>query len=775
MILQMKIRNPNFNYTILATFFFVGILAIGCSTTKHVPEKDALYTGASIDIKNSEVGNKETKVIKENLEGLVRPKPNTSLFGIPFKLWIYNLAGKGNKGLNKILKKFGEPPVLLSQVNLENNEKVLTNTLENKGFFHASVKGDTTIKNKKASANYEVRTGVQYTINEVIFPPDSGRINMEINNSVSKSLLKKGNSFNLDVIKGERLRIDADLKEKGYYYFNPEHLIVFVDSTIGNNMVNLFVKFKPDVPQAAKQRYSINNVYIYPNYSLNANITDSLYADTISFRGYNVIDNKKTFKPQVFDRVMMFSPQDIYNRTDHNLTLARLINLGIFKFVKNRFELLPNKSELNAYYYLTPQPKKSLSLEVGALTKLNNSTGSEVSVKWRNRNTFRGAELLTISSYLGTEVQFNSQFSGYNTLRYGAEANLAIPRFVIPFYRFNTKSTFVPRTNMKLGYDVLQRQKLYTLNSFRGEFGYIWKQDIKTEHRLNPISINFVQPLNVTREYDSTIAFKPLLKRAIEKQFILGSNYNFNYNQLVDKEKNATGMYFNGLLDLSGNIAGLLTGGNIKNGDTAKILGVAFSQYVKTEADFRYYRKVGLKKQWANRIIVGLGYPYGNSNVLPFSKQFFIGGNSSLRAFRSRSVGPGTFGGGQAIPGTKQLLTDMTGDIKLELNTEYRIPLNNIFSTAVFVDAGNIWLYNENPQQPGGKFSKDFLKELAVGAGVGFRIDVTILLLRLDVAIPLRKPFLPEGQRWVTNQINFGDSKWRSENLVFNLAIGYPF
>ena len=762
-------------YKNILTYSVAGLLAIGigpgCNVTKNVPDGDALYTGATIKMESSEAESKENKFIKSTLKGLTRPKPNSRLFGIPFKLNIYNLAGKGNKGINKFLKKNGQPPVLLSQLSLDNNVAILTNTLENKGFFHARVDGDTTIKNKRAQATYTVNTGPQYHINNVVFPPDSGAINKSINAASSKSLLKKGDQFNLDVIKGERLRIDADLKEKGYYFFNPEQLIIFVDSTIGNNQVNLYVRFKADVPKAAQMKYTINDVFIYGNYNLTTAQADTLYGDTVSFRGYNVIDRKKTFKPQVFDRVMMFSPEDLYNRTDHNVTLSRLINLGTFKFVKNRFEILPDSFKMDAYYYLTPLPKKSISAEIGGLTKSNNVTGSELTLKWRNRNIFRGAELLTVSTYFGTEIQYSGQFSGYNTLRYGAEANLTTPRFLVPIFSLNTESSYVPRTSIKLGYDVMNRQKLFTLNSFRAEAGYVWKENIRNEHELNLISINYVQPLNVTPQYQKSIEVKPLLRRAIEEQFILGSNYNYNYNQLVEKEKYASGFYFNGLLDLSGNMAGLISKGNVRKGDTARIFGVPFSQYIKTEADFRYFKKIGLRKQLANRIIVGLGYPYGNSSIIPYSKQFFIGGNNSLRAFRSRAIGPGNFNGGQRTS-TNQLFADMTGDIKLEVNSELRIPLNNIFSTAVFADAGNIWLYNDDPKQPGGKFSKNFLKEIAVGAGVGFRIDVTILLLRLDVAIPLRIPYLPEGQRWVTNQINF---PWVKENLVFNLAIGYPF
>jgi outer membrane protein assembly factor BamA len=168
-----------------------------------------------------------------------------------------------------------------------------------------------------------------------------------------------------------------------------------------------------------------------------------------------------------------------------------------------------------------------------------------------------------------------------------------------------------------------------------------------------------------------------------------------------------------------------------------------------------------------------VGVPHGNSLELPFIKQFFVGGNNSLRAFRSRSVGPGIF-----LPrnfGDNTFLPDQSGDLKLELNTELRLKLVNMVFGALFVDAGNIWLFNENPQKPGGKFSGNFLSELAVGTGVGIRFDINILVLRLDVGFPIRKPYLDPRNRWVFREIELKNPDWRKNNLVFNLAIGYPF
>jgi outer membrane protein assembly factor BamA len=764
--------------TISAYVFSAALIALvsaGCNITKKVPPGDALYTGANLKLTNSSAGRKQNKVLKSDLQGLIRPKPNSSILGIRFRLALYNMAGKSNNFINRFLRKKGEPPVLVSSVNLQRNVDVLTNTLQNKGFFHAKVTGDTIVKNKKGHADYVADAGAQYKINDVFFPKDSSAISEAIRSVASKTILNKGNPFILDVVKGERTRIDIALKEKGYYYFSPDDLIVFVDSTIGNTMVNLYVNYKPEMTVAAKHAYEINKAYIYSNYNLNTAARDTLKADSVLYDGYYVIDRKRTFKPQVFDRMMIFEPGDLYNRTDHNLTLNRLINLGTFKFVKNRFEPLPDTFKLNTYYYLTPLPKKSLSAEIGGLSKSNNVTGGDFTVRWRNRNTFRGAELLTLNAYAGFEAQYSGQFNGYNTLRYGAEANLTFPTFLIPFVDWGTESAFVPRTNIQLGYDILQRQKLYWLSSYRGQFGYIWKESARKEHTLNLISVNFVQPQNVSQLYKDSIQYYPLLQRAIERQFILGSNYNFNYNQLANAPKNSSGLYFNGLLDLSGNIAGLISGANVKKGKTVELFGSAFSQYIKTELDTRYYLRVGQNNQWANRVIVGVGVPYGNSTILPFVKQFFAGGSNSLRGFRSRSVGPGTYAGGN-IANKKGFLPDITADIKLEFNTEFRAQLFSIVYGAAFIDAGNVWLYNDNDVYgPGAKFTKNFLKELAADVGVGLRFDLSILLLRVDLGIPVRKPWLPEGQRTVINQINFGSKDWRRQNMVYNLAIGLPF
>lgn len=766
----MKLK---FNYSLFlpSLFFFIA----ACNNTRNLPAGDKLYTGANVNVSGPALAVKEKKVLREDLEGLTRPKPNSKLLGVRLKLSIYNMfrKKKENSFFGRFRDKNGEPPVLLSELDLEQNKRVLQNHLENKGYFSSTVTADTIVRARKAHARYRAETGYQYKISAVQFPDDSSILSRTIQESVKESLLLPGKPFDLDVIKAERNRIDAFLKERGFYFFSPDFLLVRTDSSIGNHQVNMYVTVKPDIPTVARDVYRIKDIVIYSGYSLNTAESDTNKVYGEFYKGYYLVDKKKRFKPSLFIEAMKFNQGNVYNRKDHNMTLSRLINLNLFKFVKNRFEINPNtdSSLLDVFYYLTPLPKKSLRAEITTINRSNNLNGSLISGTWRHRNLFRSGEQLSLSAYAGTDIQFSGALRGYNSYRSGAELNFVIPRFFVPFARFRNRGGYVPRTNIQLGYDIINRRKLYTLNSFRGSYGYLWKESVVKEHELYPISINYVQPLNVTPEYDSLVHLDTILARAVQQQFILGSTYQYNFNPLATGFQPQNSYYMNVLVDLSGNIAGLITGANVKEGNEVKIRNAPFAQYIKLEFDGRYYRKLGLYSSWANRIIVGIGIPYGNSVQLPFIKQFFVGGNNSLRGFRSRSVGPGIY----RYPNISNFLPDETGDIKLELNTEFRPRINGPLYGAIFLDAGNIWLMNDSnyTHKPGAKFTGKFLSQLAVDVGIGFRLDVTLFVVRFDIGFPIRKPW--EQNPWVVNQLHLNSALGRKENIVYNLAIGYPF
>src|SRR5450432_3824992 len=294
-----------------ANHYFISVIALviisGCNLTKNVPAGDALFTGAAVKVKDSTLSKKEKNKVVDFTEHLPRPKPNSKFLGIPFKLLLYNLAGDPKKKgfIRKFLRNLGEPPVLLSSVNLDYNVKVITNSLENVGYFRTNASGDTTVKNKKAHATYTLDPGRVYTINEVNFVTDSSAMGRAILQTKSGTLLHPKDPFNLDVVKGERLRIDAILKEHGYYYFSPDFLIVNADTTKkGDHQVNMYVMVKENTADLSKKPYIIDDVFIYPNYRLNSAKTDTAYNSANLYQGLYIVDPQKRFKPGLFPRIL---------------------------------------------------------------------------------------------------------------------------------------------------------------------------------------------------------------------------------------------------------------------------------------------------------------------------------------------------------------------------------------------------------------------------------------------------------------------------------------
>jgi len=309
-------------------------------------------------------------------------------------------------------------------------------------------------------------------------------------------------------------------------------------------------------------------------------------------------------------------------------------------------------------------------------------------------------------------------------------------------------------------------------------FGYIWKESINTEHNFSPLSITFAHLTNRTQKFEDLLSSNLFLRRSFEEQFIIGQIYSYTFNDQLEKD-HKNHLYFKGTVDLSGNLLALLQSFSNNHAATPdnpyKLLGTTYSQYYKFDIDLRkYFNSEDQRKSLANRLIVGIGFPYGNSVSLPYVKQFYIGGSNSVRAFAAGALGPGSFKTPDSI--AAKSFIDQAGDLKLEANTEYRFPLAGVLKGAVFIDAGNIWLLREDPGRPGSQFSsKTFLDEIAVGTGFGWRLDLSFFILRVDLAFPLRVPSLPSSERWVAGKINFGDPSWRKNNLALNIAIGYPF
>ncbi len=747
------------------------LLGAACHESRHLASGQTLYTANVVNIQSSvPLSHRRTKELKADLAQELRPDLNSKILGIRVKLWVYKIAGtpKKKKGVKHWLKyKVGEPPVLSSPIVIEKNREILQNYLENKGYFGDTVLSTTPVKDKHLTAVYAAQIGPRNTIRNISFPPDSDDLSLRIDSLQHGTLLKKGDGFDLDVIKDERARIDGLLKNRGYYFFSPDDLIIYVDSAVGSHQVDLHLKVKLATPLLARNIYRMNTVVVYANYGV---LTDtSLSKAYTTPEGYRIVDSAHILRPVIFSRTLVVKPGDIYKRDDHNRSLSRLVSLGVFGFVKVRFD--PVKSDdsnhlLNAFYYLTPAQKKSIQFEVTGLTRSDNTTGTEVSVNWRHRNLLKGAELFTAKIYGGLEEQYISSNQKVNIRRGGLDLSMYVPRIISPF-NLNTSSAYVPKTRIEANYDIFDQSSEYTLTSSRVSFGYIFKNNQTTENTITVLGIDYVRPGNINPVYQDSLDRNIMLARAIQKTFIIGPTYNFNYNSQAKPNKNTNNYYFNGNIDLSNNILGLVTGANINKGKEINIFNVPFAQYVRLEADFRHYLRFDDNSILASRITSGAGFAYGNSITMPFVKEFFAGGTNDIRAFRSRALGPGSYYAGN--PNTTTLLPDQPGDFKLEGNVEYRGELSRLVNWALFVDAGNVWTLRSDTSRPGSQLTSGFLKDIAVGVGTGLRFDLSILVLRVDVAVPLRYPWLPDGHKW-----DFPEAADIS-NMVLNLAIGYPF
>ncbi len=765
------------------SLFFCAVLILligtGCSNIKYLPAGEDLYVGATIDVESKD-NIKDKSRIKTELNKIARPKPNERILWMRAKLWVYNISGPTpKKGIKKWLKqKWGEPPVLLSDEHPKEISDLMINRLSSLGYFDSEVKYKIiTSKKRKAKIEYTAIVSRPYTLSKITFPEMKDDLSIRIKSTQKKSLLKEGDQYNLDIIKDERVRIDYELKNTGYYFFTPDYLLFKADSNATEKKINLTLTVKPDVSEKSKTSYIMNNIYIQPSYSLDSLQKNQI--DTVKIDGYYYLNTDSAFHASAILRSVFLKKGDTYSRKAHNLTISRLMGMGVFKFANIKFvdTIINNQGSLDAWINLTQLQKKSLQIQMQTVTKSNNFTGPALTLSYKNRNLSKGAELFIFNIDGSFETQLTGAKKGLNSFEIGANTQLFVPKFVAPIKIRNESSQFVPKTKFDLGVRILHRVEYFDMNSVNFSYGYTWKETAQKEYQFDPISINFAKLMKTTDQFEKLLSENTFLRKSFEQQFTLGSRVSFTYNSIVGIEK-SNQYYFNVTLDLSGNMAYLIQSGLSKEKATLdspyKLFGYEYSQYSKLSTDTRYYLTFDKDNKIATRLIVGAGIPYGNSNTMPYIKQFFSGGSYSIRAFMPRTVGPGAYQKPDTV--SNRVFLDQSGDMKLEANLEYRFTIISVLKGALFLDAGNVWLIKDNPEMPGGQFKADrFQKEIAVGTGFGLRVDVSFFVLRLDLGMPLRKPFLPEDDRWVIRTIQFGDRAWRKDNLVLNIAIGYPF
>jgi len=749
------------------------ILALSsCSGTRPLTEKQYLYTGAEIVYIDKENIVDFPSVNKE-IQKVLKPKPNSKFIGTRARLSLYNIIRepKNEKGFMHWLKNdLGQEPVLYDKDLPGRTKRIIDNRLKNNGYFHASTESEEIFRKKEVALKYYVKCQKPITIGSIDYTESESGIRKAIGDLKATSKIRSGDVYNLSILMEERRRIESELKDIGYYYFDKDFLIYRADSLQGSNVLKLGLELKEEIPETSLMSYKINRIYIHDGFSQREYNPDTTHLGKVSFMSIN-----NDLRPKVVDDVIATRPGTFYSRNRHLASNSSLVGLGMFRYANTRYDLSDSVPQhLDLKIFLTRRLKQSLSAEMSMVSKTNSFVGPGLRVTYRIRNVLGGSETLSLNLNGRFETQYSGEYKGNTAYELSLNVNLDVPR-IIPNIGFRHSIRFIPVTRFTFGAGTYRRQGIYRLNTFNVGYQYNWRKNSYASHELKPVELSITNMVDVSDEFLEFLTQNPSLRRSFEEQFITGLSYTYTLNNL--NRLNRTPVYFSGGIDLSGNIISAIKGiGNSDRpnpGNPYTLFGQPYSQYVRLRSDLRYYLEVGENSTLVSRLYMGAGIPYYNSSVMPYVKQFFIGGTNSVRSFIARSVGPGTYQPPDSLQG---IYIEQVGDIKGEANLEYRFPILGYLKGAAFIDAGNIWLMNEYDDRPGGKFDiRSFYKELAIGSGLGLRIDANVVVVRLDIAFPLRKPWLPEGERWVFDEIDFRNNFWRKKNLIWNFSIGYPF
>jgi outer membrane protein assembly factor BamA len=762
------------------------------------------------------IENDSKVVSKSDLESFLRQKPNRRIFGFyRFHLQVHNLVNqeklekrvdvlteKNNKRNAKRklkgkppkdrrrsfwewLADIGEEPVIYDALTSQKSAEQLEIYLEGKGHFNAIVKDSVVFnsKRKKAKAIYTIESKRPYTVRKVNYRIADSRLARLAKPARGREvILKDGMNYDVEKFQEERERIERNLKSNGYYAFSDDYVRLEVDSNLGTHQVDvaLFIvdpqtRDTSNANDGKHQMYRIRDIYVHTDYD-QKNLRNLDY-DTLIYNGVHfVYKGKFRHRPEMLLDKIFFKTGDIYRIKRGELTYQYLSSLRAYKFINIAYgegEDESGNKVLDCYINLTPGLRQAYSIELQG-TNTEGNLGVSGSFIYKNKNLFRGAEILQFRFTGGLESQVvasniqDRNISGvlpFNTLEINPEISLIFPKLLVPFKPHRIIRYGDPKSIISVGYNYQQRPD-YTRSIFNAKFGYQWMQSQYARHFLNPIEVNFVNIYNEAPAFRDRINSlqDELLRNTFVSHLTTTTNYTYIFsNQLVNKKGNFS--YFKARLESSGNILrGIMALAQAEKdtNNSYRIFNIPFAQYLKYEVDYRKYWQVTNFSQVVFRVNQGIGFPLLNLGVLPFESAFFGGGANGIRAWSARSLGPGS------LPDSLNL-QDQFGDIKLELNLEYRFDIYRWFKGAIFADAGNVWLINKDEDRPGGVFQfKDFYKELALGAGIGIRLDFSFFIIRFDVATPFHDPGRPENDRWAIR-----DFEWQDVNL--NLGIGYPF
>ena len=785
----------------------------------------------------SGVANKNFFTMQEEVEAALATAPNGALFGssyfrtpFPYGLWIWNaFSGKEGKVAKWLTESFGKQPVLMSWVNPQLRAQVAQTVLRNYGYFHGAVDYDViTQRNpKKAKIGYNITTGPLLTIDSISYQGFPLEADSLIAATADQSLLHTGDAFTAAALDGERQRISTLFRNNGYYFYQPAYASYLADTVSVPGKAQLRLQLADGIAEEVRKKYYIGHITVNLQKTFMQELTDSLHRRTFTLRYRG---KHSPVRPRVVMGAMRLRSRqpysyDLYLESANALNATGLFSMTDFQFIPRTSkdlsdidfirelqapaDLLKLTSQLSARQ--TPlsllQNEDTLDLVVNCVfdrpydvyleTNFTNRTigrmGPELKLGFTKRNAFRGGEKLDINLHGSYEWQTRSSGGDMNTYEYGADVSLEFPRLVAPFMGSNQMRRRMERmwargirpnprrwrrvatTLAKVSSDIVRRPGYYKMHIVSGEWTYRWQPSATSRHEFSPLTLKYQYMNSHTADFDSIIISNPYLAATMSDYFIPQMRYTYVYASPTDL---LNPIRWELTLSESGNLTSLayVAAGKKWSEKNKKLFKNPYAQYVKIETDFTKTWQLGLHSQLVGHLNAGLGICFGNSNDLPFSERFYVGGANSVRAFPLRSIGPGRFEGD--FKGNRQISYLLqNGDVKFQANLEYRQRLFGNLHGAVFLDAGNVWLRKDidlgvkeiSDLFDDSKFRfGDFFKQMAVGTGVGLRYDLDFLILRLDWGVGLHVPF-------ETTKSGFYNIDRFSRYQTLHFAIGYPF
>lgn len=767
----MRVRNS-------CILLCAALLAAACSTTRRLGTDEVLYTG----VRKIRIEPDSGVVLSAAAESAVKEPlsvaPNNPLYSpylrtpLPIGLWVYNyLYTPKEKGFKYWLyKRLAKQPVLISKVQPGLRTKVAEQVLENYGYFGSQAEDSLLYRKhgRKAKVYYTLRIAPPWYYSNISYPQAGGGLQPLIDSMRATSLLRVGAQYNMDSLTLERKRISQLLRNRGYYYFRPEYMEYLADTTVERRRVDLRLNLKPNVPEVALKPYRVGDITVRLT-----NIKPGP-ADTFRLRDVRVIAQRPMkIRPKILSRTLSLEPGQLFTVDAQNRTQTALNKLGIFRSVNlgvTPLDSLRGADTLDVVIDAQFDYPLEAALETDVTSKSNSFIGPGITFKVSNNNLFRGGEVLAVKLNGSYEWQTGNKNSGgrssrLNSYELGLNANLNIPRLLLP--SFATRRLRYPgSTTFQLGVDLMNRPSFFRLIAFSGSAGYNFQTSPYSRHSLTVFKLTYNKLLHTTEAFDKTMDENPAIAMSFRNQFVPSINYTYTFDKTYGRTGNRRFYWQNSVTSAGNILSGVLSLFGSKQ--PQHLFGNRFSQFVKEVSEVKFYHRIGRRNNWlATRFLVGVGYAYGNSEVMPYSEQFYIGGANSIRAFTIRSLGPGSY---RPPADDRNGYLDQTGDFKLEANVEYRFGIMGRLNGAVFLDAGNIWLLKKDPKRPGAELKwKGLLNEIALGTGFGLRYDISYLVIRADLEIGLHTPYPNPDKTGYYNISSFKDG------LGFHLAIGYPF